>query len=81
MQQVDILQKIIEEGGSCCWSDPSICALCPLSKLKIKPNGNYLSCIESIGAENLTEEEADAKYKLAAESALLDLQMHSVLGG
>lgn len=79
MDEADILQKIIEEDGNCSWSKPSICARCPLSKLKAKPNGDYLSCMEAVGAQELDEIEADAAYKAAAERALLDLQIETVL--
>ena len=75
-----ILNKIIEEDGSCTrWANPTVCAQCPLSKLKKKPNGDYLSCIEALGAENLTEEEADAKYKEVASRILLDEAIDDLL--
>jgi hypothetical protein len=76
----EILKKIIEEEGSCCWSKPSICAKCPLSKLKKKANGDWMSCIEAINIEHLTEEAADARYKEVAGRILLDEAIDEILG-
>jgi hypothetical protein len=76
-----ILNKIIEEDGSCTlWASPAICAQCPLSKLKQKPDGTYLSCVEALNVDNLTEEEADAKYKEVASRILLDEAIDDLLG-
>ncbi len=76
-----ILNKIIEEDGSCTlWASPSICAQCPLSKLKQKPDGTYLSCVEALGVDNMTEEEADARYKEVASRILLDEAIDDILG-
>jgi hypothetical protein len=76
-----ILNKIVEEDGSCTkWASPSVCAECPLSKLKKKPDGSYLSCVEALGAQDMTEEEADAKYKEVAERLLLDEAIDDILG-
>ena len=80
MDGMAILNRIIQEEGNCCWSKPSICALCPLGKLKRKPNGSWLSCIEAIGVENLTEEQADTKYKEIATRLLLDEVIDDILG-
>lgn len=79
MDSIDILKKIIEEDGNCCWSSPSICANCPLSKLKKKSDGSYMSCIESIGIQDLTEEAADARYKDIAIRILLDQTVDDIL--
>lgn len=75
-----ILNKIIEEGGSCCWSRPSICKQCPLGKLKKKSDGTWLNCVEAINIEFLTEEQADAKYKEVATKLLLDKAIDDILG-
>lgn len=76
-----ILSKIIENDGSCTqWANPSICEQCPLSKLRKKEDGTYLSCVEALGIEDLTEEEADAKYKDVASRLLLDETIDSILG-
>lgn len=78
---MNILEKIIENDGSCTkWANPEVCAQCPLSKLRKKQNGHFLSCIEAIGAQDLTEEEADAKYKEIAARLLLDEAVDDLLG-
>lgn len=51
-----------------------------MGKLKKKPDGTWLSCIEAIGIENLTEEQADAKYKEVASRLLLDEAIDDILG-
>jgi hypothetical protein len=81
MDGMDILKRIVQEEGNCCWSRPSICAQCPLSKLKKKPDGSYMSCIESIGIQDLTEEAADARYKEIAVRLLLDEAIDDLLRG
>lgn len=76
-----ILKKIIEADGSCTkWASPSICKQCPLSKLKQKSNGNDLSCIEALKVQDMTEEEADARYKEIAARILLDEALDEILG-
>ena len=78
---MDILKKIVESDGSCTlWAKPSICRQCPLSKLKKKADGSYLSCVESLHADTLTEEEADAKYKEVASRILIDKEIDDLLG-
>jgi hypothetical protein len=57
-----------------------VCAFCPLGKLKKNKHGNWLSCIEAVGVENLTEEEANAKYKDVAARLLLDEAIDDILG-
>ena len=77
----NILNKIIEAEGSCTQlASPSVCKECPLSKLRQKPNGTYLSCIEVLGVQNMTEEEADARYKEVAARILLDEAIDEILG-
>lgn len=81
MEKMDILNKIVESEGSCTnWANPSICRQCPLSKLKKKPNGTYYSCIEALGVQEMTEEEADARYKDVAAKILLDKTIDKILG-
>ena len=80
MIEMDILKKIVIEEGNCCWSRPSICSLCPLSRLKTKPDGSFMSCIESLGVQDLTEELADARYKDVAARILLDEAIDQILG-
>ena len=80
MNQMDILKKIIEEGGSCCWAKPAVCDACPLGKLKTKPDGSRMSCIEALNIQDMTEEQADARYKEVATRLLLDETIDSILG-
>lgn len=78
---MDILNKIVENDGSCTqWASPSVCKQCPLSKLRQKEDGTYLSCVEALGIENMTEEEADARYKEVASRILLDEAVDAILG-
>lgn len=81
MGNMDILNKIVENDGSCTqWASPSVCKQCPLSKLRQKEDGTYLSCVEALGIENMTEEEADARYKEVASRILLDEAVDAILG-
>lgn len=73
MKEIEILERIIQEDGSCTWSKPSICALCPLGKLDRYESGRYISCVEALKIDGLSEEEADAIYKKAAEQKLAEL--------
>lgn len=84
MDEREILQKIVDENGSCSWIDrvkaESTCAICPMSKLKKKENSeNHLSCIEALGVQNLSPEEQDAKYKEVATRILLDKNIEDLL--
>jgi hypothetical protein len=77
-----ILHKIVENDGSCThWAGPEVCKQCPLSKLRKKPDGTYLSCVEALGVEDMTEEEADSRYKEVASRLLLDEAIDEILGG
>lgn len=76
-----ILNKIIESQGSCTqWASKSVCEKCPLSKLKKKEDGTYLSCVEALGVQEMTEEQADARYKEVASRILLDEALDKILG-
>jgi len=76
-----ILKKIVEADGSCTkWASPSVCKQCPLSKLKQKEDGHYLSCVEALGVSEMSEEEADARYKEVAERLLLEEAIDEILG-
>lgn len=79
--QKSILNKIIKEEGSCEWAEPHICIKCPLSKLKKTEKGNWMSCVEAIGIDNLTEEQANAKYKAAALKLLLEDVIENMISG
>ena len=76
----DILQTIVDNDGSCTkWANKSICSACPMSKLKKRKGGGYYSCFEAICASDLTEEEADQKYKEAAIKLLQDMSIEDML--
>lgn len=74
-----ILKKIIQEGGNCCWAKPNICAACPLSKLKQRSDGSWMSCVEAVGIEEMSEEEADARYLEIATRMLVDQAVDDLL--
>lgn len=77
----NILSKIIEEEGSCTkWATPSVCRECPLSKLRQKSDKSFLSCIEALGVQEMSEEDADARYKDVAIRILLDEAVDEILG-
>lgn len=78
---MSILNKIIQSDGSCTqWASPAICKQCPLSQLRKKEDGTYLSCVEALGTQDMTEEEADARYKEVASRILLDEAIDEILG-
>lgn len=79
MTDTDILNKIVEEKGNCCWANPNICKLCPLSRLNKKSNGSYMSCVEALGVQEFTEEEADARYLEVATRILLSEAIDDIL--
>ena len=81
MEPMDILKKIVESDGNCTlWAKPSTCVKCPLSKLRKKHNDEYLSCVEALDVEDLTEEQADSKYKEVASRILIDKAVDDLLG-
>lgn len=79
MDEKQILEKIIDEEGSCCWATPKICEQCPLSKLKQRPDGTYLSCAEAIKIDGDTEKDADARYKEIACRVLTDMSIEEYI--
>ena len=79
MTEKEILQKIIEQDGSCCWAKPEICEQCPLSKLKQRPDGTYHSCVEAVRIDGVTEEDADLRYKEIASRILTDISVEEYL--
>jgi hypothetical protein len=79
-EQEDILVKIVENHGECAgWATRSICSKCPLSKLVQKEDGEYLSCIEAIGAQELSSIEANDKYIKVALRLLADKLVNDLL--
>lgn len=81
MEGIDILERIIAEEGSCCWASPSVCRRCPLGQLTRSDDGTFMSCIEALNIDGLSEEEADARYKEAAASKLADLTINNIIEG
>lgn len=79
MNKNEILQRIINEDGNCSWACSKICAVCPLSRLKQRSDKNWYSCVDAIGVNHLTEEEADAKYKEIATRLLMDEAIDELL--
>ena len=77
-----ILEKIISSDGSCTqWANQTVCKQCPLSRLRKKEDGTYYSCVEALRAEDMTEEQADARYKEVASRILVDEAIDEILGG
>ena len=79
MNGKNILERIIEEEGSCCWATTSTCKICPLGKLIKNDTGRFMSCIEALNIDGLSEEEADAKYKAAAMDKLADISISNII--
>ena len=79
----DILEKIVAEEGSCSWvgkNGATICAICPMSKLKKRADGSFFSCFEALEAANdVDEQEQNQRYKEAAKRLLLDLNIEDML--
>lgn len=79
MNTVSILEKIVEEEGSCCWADSTVCKSCPLGRLSRDTNNSFMSCVEALDIDGLSEKEADARYKHAALRKLADLAIHHII--
>jgi len=80
MDGITILERIIQEEGSCTWAKPRNCAICPLGKLARDRNGGFMSCVEALAIDGLSEVEADARYKKAAQEKLADLTIDRLIG-
>jgi hypothetical protein len=78
MNPVAILERIIKEEGSCCWAKPSICKECPLGQFT-RVDGQRISCIEALGIDGLSEQEADSRYKKAATNKLIDIAVNDII--
>lgn len=79
MDGITILERIVAEEGNCCWASTSICARCPLGRIARHEGGGYMSCVEALSIVDLSEEEADAKYKAAAINKLADLTIDRII--
>jgi hypothetical protein len=42
-------------------------------------NGGFISCVEALNIDGLSEEEADAKYKEAAIRKLADITLDQII--
>ena len=83
MDAKQILEKIIENDGSCEWTmtlRENICEQCPFSRDK---NGKLISCVDHIVGNQITnsEKQINKLYKQAAEQRLTDLLMEEMLSG
>ena len=86
-----ILQKIIDNNGSCEWikeygtpADPNyICSLCPMSKLKKRADGSWMNCGDALGAMfngHWMEDQTNRKlYVDKARQLLVDLHVEDML--
>lgn len=85
MDKRQILQKIVDEEGSCDWIEADrcdnqyICSTCPLSKLVKKDDLNYYSCIDALKVIGLPTQEQNKRYKETAERLLLDISVEDML--
>jgi hypothetical protein len=79
MDKISILERIVEEGGSCSWARASTCKVCPLGKSTNADGTRYISCVVAINIEGLSEKEADAKYKDAATRKLAEILLEAVI--
>lgn len=73
MDGISILERIVAEEGSCTWARSAVCKRCPLGRLVRADGSRYVSCVEALNIEGLSEKEADAKYKEAALDKLASL--------
>jgi len=78
MNKKDILQKIVYEGN-CNWSNSDTCLSCPMSKLKKRSDGTYLSCYDALGGDKLLPDQLDAEYVDKASKLLADLLVEEIL--
>jgi hypothetical protein len=79
MEGLKILEQIVAENGSCTWATPSVCKRCPLGSLVRSDDGEFMSCVEALNIDGLSEEEADARYKEAAARKIAELALDRVI--
>lgn len=82
MNRASKILEHIASTGDCEDLRNSPCKVCPLAKLKQRPNGTgWLSCYEATRAnESRTQEGVAEAYKLAAKQKILDLILEKELG-
>jgi hypothetical protein len=79
MDGISILERIIVEDGSCTWARSAVCKRCPLGRLVKADGSRYVSCVEALNIEGLSEVEADARYKEAATNKLAELVLDEAI--
>jgi len=79
MNVSQILERIIQEEGSCTWASGAVCRSCPLGRLARDRDGGFMSCVESLAIDGLSETEADERYKKAAQEKLATLTLDEIL--
>lgn len=79
MDGITILKRIVTEEGSCCWATASVCKVCPLGRLVKSDGSRYVSCVEALNIEGLSEKEADTRYKEAALDKLAQLVLEQAI--
>jgi hypothetical protein len=79
MDSIEILERIITEEGSCTWANSAVCKRCPLGRLVRADGSRYVSCVEAINIQGLSEEEADARYKETATNKLAELMLDDAI--
>jgi hypothetical protein len=77
---IELLEKIINSSGSCNDRTPQDCRACPIGNSKKRTDGSLIGCIESLGIEGLSEDEANKKYFEAAVTVLADIKLEQILG-
>jgi hypothetical protein len=82
MKNESILTEIAKTGD-CEHLTTLSCTKCPLSKLKLRPDGNgWLSCYEAVcGSANASIEEQKELYKKAAKAKLAELALEDAISG
>lgn len=92
MDKREILQRIIDDGGDCealhARSQLYLCKTCPMSKLKQRPDGTYLSCYDSLITSGLDSETTindgllvEDIYLAKALELLQDIMIEDMLKG
>jgi hypothetical protein len=90
MDKREILQKIIDDGGDCealhARTQFYLCKTCPMSRLKQRTDGTYLSCWDSLitssGESHLDDQKfAEDIYYAKALELLQDIIIEDMLTG
>jgi len=89
MNDIEILEKLIEQEGECSnFANDEICAKCPMSKLKIRPDGSFYACVDAMDISDIiinagVTEDINAiinkRYLEAAKRILADKRIEEML--